>query len=45
MDKGVEHVAVMLTGTNGQEILLSIVGIEGPSTAENEAKKNHSRSQ
>ena len=40
VDKGVEHVAVMLTGTNGQEILLSIVGIEGPSTAENEAKKS-----
>ena len=39
MDKSVEDVAVRLTGTIGQEVLLSIVRIEGPSTAEDEAKK------
>ena len=37
--KDVEHVAVILTGTDGQEVLLSIIGIEGPSTADNEAQK------
>ena len=34
----IEHVAVILTGTDGQEVLLSIIGIEGPSTADNEAQ-------
>ena len=34
----IDRVAVLLTRTDGQEILLSIVGIEGPSTASNEAK-------
>lgn len=37
--KDMERVAVILTGTDGQEVLLSIVGIEGRSTAENEAAK------
>ena len=36
--KDIEHVAVILTGTDGQEALLSIIGIDGPSTADNEAK-------
>ena len=33
----IERVAVLLTRTDGQEVLLSIVGIDGPSTAANEA--------
>ncbi|KAG0716373.1 hypothetical protein GWK47_009879 [Chionoecetes opilio] len=37
--KDMERVAVILTGTDGQEVLLSIVGMEGRSTAENEAAK------
>lgn len=37
--KDVERVAVILTGTDGQEVLLSIVGMEGSVTAENEATK------
>ena len=37
--KDMERVAVILTGTDGQEVLLSIIGIEGRSTAENEAAK------
>ena len=37
--KDIERVAVILTGTNGKEVLLSIVGIDGESTAENET--NH----
>ncbi|KAG0719803.1 hypothetical protein GWK47_049718 [Chionoecetes opilio] len=37
--KDMERVAVILTGTDGQEVLLSIVGLEGRSTAENEAAK------
>ena len=37
--KDVENVAVILTGTDGQEILLSIIGIDGPSTADNETQK------
>ncbi|KAG0717255.1 hypothetical protein GWK47_054838 [Chionoecetes opilio] len=37
--KDMERVTVILTGTDGQEVLLSIVGMEGRSTAENEAAK------
>uniref|UniRef100_UPI00358FA754 uncharacterized protein n=1 Tax=Myxine glutinosa TaxID=7769 RepID=UPI00358FA754 len=37
--KDMERVAMILTGTDGQEVLLSIVGMEGRSTAENEAAK------
>ena len=37
--KYIKRVAVILTGTNGKEVLLSIVCIEGGSTSENEA--NH----
>ena len=33
------RVAVILTGIDGQEVLLSIVGMKGRSTAENEAIK------
>ena len=29
----------MTTGTDGQEVLLSIIGLEGTSTAEHEAAK------
>ena len=39
VEKYIEHVAVLLTGTDGQEVLVSISGIEGPSTADNEARK------
>ena len=33
-----DHVAVILTGMDGQEILLSIIDIDVSSNAENEAK-------
>ena len=36
--KDSEHVAVLLTGTCGKEVLLSIIDIVGQSTAENETK-------
>jgi len=28
------------SGTDGQKILLSVIAVDGPSTAENDAKKN-----
>ena len=37
--KDLENVAIILTGTNGEEILLSIIGIDGPSNADNETQK------
>ena len=37
--KDCEHVAILLTGTCGKEVLLSVIDIEGQSNAENETKQ------